>query len=116
MMKCAKKVGVVLSDSFLVNPERLSTAPDHTLRHGLKVIQAELWVRHWYNKAQLYKTHNKAIIAFRGSYTIITLIRDNPVAPLMGWAKCSPTDAKSDRIGIAVATARAFGEKIPDYI
>ena len=112
MTKCMRTVG----DSFLINPERLSAVPDHTLRHGLEVLQAELWVRHWYAKAQLYKTHNKAIIAFRGPYTIVTLIGNDQMAPHMGWAKCSPTDAKSDRVGIAVATARAFGEKIPDYI
>ena len=116
MMKCARKVGEVLSDSFLVNLERLSTAPDHTLQHGLKVLQAELWVRKWYVRAQLYKTHNRAIIAFRGPYTTVALIGNDQVAPHMGWAKCSPIDAKSDRIGIAVATARAFGEPIPDYI
>lgn len=112
MAKCMRTVG----DSFLINLEKLPIVSDNALQHGLKVLQAELWVRKWYGRAQLYKNYNKAIIAFRGPYTTVTLIGNDRVAPHMGWAKCSPTDAKSDRIGIAVATARAFGEQIPDYI
>ena len=110
------KVQAVTADFFLVNPEKLLSCPNDTLDRGLREIQRELWVRKWYEKAQLYRTFGREVVVFRGFYTIVTIFRDDQVAPHMGWAKRSPSDTKSDRVGIAVATARAFGEDIPDYI
>ena len=110
------KVQTVTADFFLVNPEKLLSCPDRTLEQGLREIKRELWVRKWCNRANLYETFNRIIITFQGSYTTVAIICNDQVAPHMGWAKCSPTDNKSDRVGIAVATARAFGEPIPDYI
>lgn len=110
------KVQTVTADFFLVNPEKLHSCPDRTLEQGLREIEKELWVRKWYGRAQLYKNYNKAIIGFQGFYTTIALICSDQVAPRMGWAKCSPTDHYDDRVGVAVATARAFRQPIPDYI
>lgn len=110
------KVQTVTADFFLVNPEKLLSCSNRTLEQGLREIQRELWVRKWYEKARFYKTFNREIISFRGSYTTVTIIRDDQVAPHMGWSKCSPTDRYDDRVGVAVAIARAFGEQIPDYI
>ena len=110
------KVQTVTADYFLVNPEKLLSCPDRTLEQGLREIQRELWVRKWYEKAQLYKVFGRGVVTFRGFYTIVTLFRDDQAAPHMGWAKCSPSDTMRERVGVAVATARAFGEPIPDYI
>ena len=118
MAKYMRTVGEVLSDSFLVNYEKLSIVPDHTLQHDLKRIQAELWVRHWFNRAKDLEQSGKAVSVMRGCRTVIAIEDKHGAPPRMGWAKCSPHDLKdrSLRIGIAVATARAFGEQIPDYI
>ena len=113
MAKCNKRT---VGNSLLVSPETLSIVPDSILQHDLKTIQRELWVRHWYAKAQSYKTSHKAGTMFTGPYTTVTIICNNQVAPCVGWSKCSTTDRYDTRVGIAVATARAFGEKIPDYI
>ena len=110
------RVQTVTADSFLVNPEKLHSCPDRTLEQGLREIKRELWVRKWYERAQLYKTHNKTSIAFHGSYTTVAIIGNDQIAPHMGWAKCSSTDRYDDRVGVAVATARAFEAPIPDYI
>lgn len=110
------KVQAVTADFFLVNPEKLPSCPDRTLEQGLKEIQRELWIRKWYGRARLYRTNNKAGVMFTGLYTTVTIIGNDQVAPHVGWAKCSPTDRYDDRVGVAVATARAFGESIPDYI
>lgn len=116
MMTCARKMGATLPDSLLVNPEKLSTASDRTLRHGLEAIQRELWVRHWCAKAQSYRASNRVGIMYTGLCTTVTIVPNDQVTPCVGWSQCSTTDRYDSRVGIAVATARAFGEKIPDYI
>ena len=45
--------------------------------------------------------------------TIIVACVDKP---LIGVAKCNPTDSYDREVGIAIAYARAIGEDIPDYV
>lgn len=110
------KVQTVTADSLLVNPEKLLSCPDRTLEQGLREIKRELWVRKWYAKAQSYRGSNRVGIMYTGLCTTVTFIHHDQVAPYVGWSKCSTTDRYDTRVGIAVATARAFGEKIPNYI
>lgn len=112
------KVETVTADFFLVNPEKLLSCPDRTLEQGLKEIQRELWVRKWFKVASLHKDYGEVVVSAKDSYTFIAIvdIRDEGSAPYMGWAKCSRSDRYDSRVGVAVATARAYGEPIPDYI
>ena len=48
--------------------------------------------------------------------TIIVAYADNVDEPLIGVAKCNPTDSYDREVGIAIAYARAIGEDIPDYV
>lgn len=48
--------------------------------------------------------------------TIIVAYADSVDEPLIGVAKCNPTDRYDREIGIAIAYARAIGEDIPDYV
>ena len=48
--------------------------------------------------------------------TIIVAYADSVYAPLIGVAKCNPTDSYDREVGIAIAYARAIGEDIPDYV
>ena len=48
--------------------------------------------------------------------TIIVTYADNVDIPLIGVAKCNPTDSYDKEVGIAIAYARAIGEDIPDYV
>lgn len=48
--------------------------------------------------------------------TIIVAYADSVDEPLIGVAKCNPTDSYDREVGIAIAYARAIGEDIPDYV
>ena len=48
--------------------------------------------------------------------TIIVAYAEDVDAPLVGVAKCNPTDTYDRELGIAIAYARAIGEDIPDYV
>ena len=48
--------------------------------------------------------------------TIIVAYADSVDEPLIGVAKCNPTDNYNREVGIAIAYARAIGEDIPDYV
>ena len=48
--------------------------------------------------------------------TIIVIYADNVDEPLIGVAKCNPTDNYDREVGIAIAYARAIGEDVPDYV
>lgn len=48
--------------------------------------------------------------------TIIVAYADNVDEPLIGVAKCNPSDRYDREIGIAIAYARAIGEDVPDYV
>ena len=48
--------------------------------------------------------------------TIIVAYADNVDEPLIGVAKCNPTNDYDREVGIAIAYARAIGEDIPDYV
>lgn len=48
--------------------------------------------------------------------TIIVAYAESVYAPLIGVAKCNPTDSYDREVGIAIAYARAIGEDIPDYV
>lgn len=48
--------------------------------------------------------------------TIIVAYADNVDEPLIGVAKCNPTDNYDREVGIAIAYARAIGQPIPDYV
>lgn len=48
--------------------------------------------------------------------TIIVAYADDVNEPLIGVAKCNPTDSYDREVGIAIAYARAIGENIPDYV
>lgn len=48
--------------------------------------------------------------------TIIVAYADSVDEPLIGVAKCNPTDSYDKEVGIAIAYARAIGEDIPDYV
>ncbi len=48
--------------------------------------------------------------------TIIVAYADNVDEPLIGVAKCNPTDNYDREVGIAIAYARAIGEDVPDYV
>ena len=48
--------------------------------------------------------------------TIIVAYADNVDEPLIGVAKCNPTNDYDREVGIAIAYARAIGEYIPDYV
>lgn len=48
--------------------------------------------------------------------TIIVAYADNVDEPLIGVAKCNPTDRYDRELGIAIAYARAIGADIPDYV
>ena len=48
--------------------------------------------------------------------TIIVAYADNVDEPLIGVAKCNPTDSYDKEVGIAIAYARAIGEDVPDYV
>lgn len=48
--------------------------------------------------------------------TIIVVYADSVDEPLIGVAKCNPTDSYDREVGIAIAYARAIGEDVPDYV
>lgn len=48
--------------------------------------------------------------------TIIVAYADSVDEPLIGVAKCNPTDSYDREVGIAIAYARAIGEDVPDYV
>ena len=48
--------------------------------------------------------------------TIIVAYADSVDEPLIGVAKCNPTDSYDREVGIAIAYASAIGEDIPDYV
>lgn len=48
--------------------------------------------------------------------TIIVTYADSVDEPLIGVAKCNPTDSYDREVGIAIAYARAIGEDVPDYV
>ena len=48
--------------------------------------------------------------------TIIVAYADSVDEPLIGVAKCNPTDSYDREVGIAIAYARAIGQPIPDYV
>ena len=48
--------------------------------------------------------------------TIIVAYADSVDEPLIGVAKCNPTDDYDREVGIAIAYARAIGENIPNYV
>ena len=48
--------------------------------------------------------------------TIIVAYADSVDEPLIGVAKCNPTDRYDREIGIAIAYARAIGAEVPDYV
>lgn len=48
--------------------------------------------------------------------TIIVAYADSVDEPLIGVAKCNPTDSYDREVGTAIAYARAIGEDVPDYV
>ena len=48
--------------------------------------------------------------------TIMVIYATNVDEPLIGVAKCNPCDEYDRELGIAIAYARAIGEKLPCYI
>lgn len=90
----------------------------------VQACQGELWVRKenarkrekWVDEMyRLFLGHPNATDRREGNMTIMALYnRNNGVK--IGIAKCSPEDTFSERVGLAVAYARAMGHRVPDYI
>ena len=79
-----------------------------TVRKRLTPRQA--WIEKW------YKIYNENKIGYHSydDFTIVRVKRDGSTR--IGAARCMEGDYYSVRTGIAVATARAYGEKIPRFI
>ena len=79
-----------------------------TVRKRLTPRQA--WIEKW------YKIYNENKIGYHSydDFTIVRVKRDGSTR--IGAAHCMKGDNYSVRTGIAVATARAYGEKIPRFI
>lgn len=109
------KAKEVKTCQLLINPEPLISVTDEALKLGMQTIQREMWVRKWFNKAKLYQANGH--FGFKEIKRLSIVAIDVGVgAPYLGWSRCSPSDTYDRRVGIAVATARAYGEPIPDYI
>ena len=93
----------------------LLDASDDQLDLAGTLIRREKWIRHWY---KVYQNSNGSAKYYGGGYTVVTILPKYLTrAPRCGWSTCRLAEDDFDqKIGIAVATARAFGEKIPDYI
>lgn len=79
-----------------------------TVRKRLTPRQA--WIEKW------YKIYNENKIDWHTfeNFTIVRVKKDGSIC--VGAAYCSARDVFSLLTGIAVATARAYGEKIPIFI
>jgi hypothetical protein len=84
----------------------------------------ELWAREerskkregWVN--EMYRSflgHPNATDRREGNMTIMALYERNSGVKI-GIAKCLPTDTFDERVGLAVAYAKAIGVHVPDYI
>ena len=92
----------------------LHDASDDQLNHADMLIRKEQWIRHWYKK---FSEINGAVKYFAGGYTVVIILpKSRTCAPRGGWSTCNPCDTFDQRTGIAVATARAFGADIPDFL
>ena len=102
----------------------IGSATEDEIAIVMQACQGELWARRenarkrekWVDEMyRLFLGHPNATDRREGNMTIMALYnRNNGVK--IGIAKCSPEDTFSERVGLAVAYARAMGHRIPDYI
>lgn len=72
-----------------------------------RIDRRERWIRHYLNMFEnAYGTYD-----IQGNFTIVFLN-----SGLHGVSLCGRKDSFDKDVGIAVATARALGDEIPDYV
>lgn len=72
-----------------------------------RIDRRERWIRHYLNVFENYS----GTYDIQGNFTIIFLNNGRH-----GVSLCGRKDSFDKDVGIAVATARAYGAEIPDYI
>lgn len=87
---------------------------DKQLENVLLLVHREQWIRAW---VTVYLEYNGRFAETPDGFQIVTFLpREAGESCRAGWSRWNCQDSFDRRVGIAVATARAFGEDIPDYI
>lgn len=75
------------------------------------------WVKTMVERFRADEASNPAEIGVLGiNGTTIVVYGDSVANPKIGVSKCSPDDKFNLDMGVAIAYARAVGEKVPDYV
>lgn len=93
--------------------EELKEYSDKQLENALLLVHREQWIRAW---ATVYLEYEGHFAKTHGFLIATFLPREGGEPYRVGWSRWNQRDSFDHRVGIAVATARAFGEQIPDYI
>lgn len=87
---------------------------DKQLENALLLVHREQWIRAW---ATVYLEYNGRFSETPNRFQIVTFLPCKAGEPCrVGWSRWNCRDSFDHRVAVAVATARAFGEDIPDYI
>lgn len=78
-----------------------------------KAAKHRKWVREMYNR---YLAHPHSVMRQIGEITIVSMYNDFYNILSIGVSRPARNDKYDERVGIAVAFAKAIGEPIPDYI
>lgn len=82
-------------------------------RAEAKAVKRERWAREVYNR---YLAHPHSVMRQIGEITIVSTYNDFYNVLSIGVSRPANNDKYNERIGVAVAFAKAIGEPIPDYI
>ena len=110
---CGKVVNNLLCEATKAHKGKTQFTPEYMAYiEGDAVIIKEVdarekWIRHYLDVFD----HENGTYEISGNFTIVSLCGGR-----LGASLCGRRDSFDKDIGIAVATARAYGAEIPDYI
>lgn len=112
-MKNVNSISFKTLDDKSLNVLYANLAREINVRAEAKAAKREKWAREMYTR---YLAHPHSVMQQIGEITIVSTYNDFYNILSIGVSRPASNDKYNERVGIAVAFAKATGEHIPDYI